>query len=113
MVNPAMQLSSKIPDTHVQLWASAILKGEAIISVLLTTFIFVKLPFYLDLHRMDNNPQHEEEGSRMHKNFSQTLLQDHFRASQLQEHNLIEWTDGPFPALPPASVNTTSVPRSS
>eukprot|EP00093_Oithona_nana_P010140 10140.XXX_173463_175626_1 [CDS] Oithona nana genome sequencing. len=92
MVNPAMQLSSKIPDTHVQLWASAILK---------------------DLHRMDNNPQHEEEGSRMHKNFSQTLLQDHFRASQLQEHNLIEWTDGPFPALPPASVNTTSVPRSS
>merc|ERR1711936_299949 len=47
MVNPAMQLSSKIPDTHVQLWASAILK---------------------DLHRMDNNPQHEEEGSRMHKN---------------------------------------------
>ena len=27
MVTPAMQLSSKIPDTHVQLWASAILKG--------------------------------------------------------------------------------------
>ena len=29
MVNPAMQLSSKIPDTHVQLWASAILKGTS------------------------------------------------------------------------------------
>ena len=28
MVTPAMQLSSKIPDTHAQLWASAILKGE-------------------------------------------------------------------------------------
>lgn len=28
MVTPAMQLSSKIPDTHVQLWASAILKGD-------------------------------------------------------------------------------------
>ena len=28
MVTPAMQLSSKIPDTHVQLWASAILKGK-------------------------------------------------------------------------------------
>ena len=69
--------------------------------------------YFTDLHRMDNNPQHEEEGSRMHKSFSQTLLQDHFRASQLQEHNLIEWTDGPFPALPPPSVNTTSVPRSS
>lgn len=27
MVTPAMQLASKIPDVHVQLWASAILKG--------------------------------------------------------------------------------------
>ena len=32
MVNPAMQLSSKIPDTHVQLWASAILKGKSLIN---------------------------------------------------------------------------------
>lgn len=28
MVTPAMQLASKIPDIHVQLWGSAILKGE-------------------------------------------------------------------------------------
>ena len=28
MVTPAMQLASKIPDVHVQLWASAILKGD-------------------------------------------------------------------------------------
>lgn len=28
MVTPAMQLASKIPDVHVQLWASAILKGN-------------------------------------------------------------------------------------
>lgn len=27
MVAPAMQLASKIPDVHVQLWASAILRG--------------------------------------------------------------------------------------
>ena len=27
MVTPAMQLASKIPDIHVQLWASAILRG--------------------------------------------------------------------------------------
>ena len=27
MVTPAMQLASKIPDVHVQLWASALLKG--------------------------------------------------------------------------------------
>lgn len=29
MVTPAMQLASKIPDVHVQLWASAILKGNS------------------------------------------------------------------------------------
>lgn len=28
MVTPAMQLASKIPDIHVQLWGSAILKGK-------------------------------------------------------------------------------------
>lgn len=30
MVTPAMQLASKIPDVHVQLWATAILKGNCI-----------------------------------------------------------------------------------
>lgn len=30
MVTPAMQLASKIPDVHVQLWATAILKGKNI-----------------------------------------------------------------------------------
>ena len=61
----------------------------------------------LDLYRLANDPNREQEGITMHKNFSQTLLQDHIRASQLQEHNLIEWTDGPFPALPPpTSANT-------
>ena len=28
MVKPAMQLAAKIPDVHVQLWASALLKGK-------------------------------------------------------------------------------------
>jgi len=92
MVTPAMQLSSKIPDTHVQLWASAILK---------------------DLYRMANDRSREQEGLTMHKNFSQTLLQDHFRASQMQEHNLIEWTDGPFPALPPPTSTNTRTTSSS
>ena len=27
LVQPAMQLASKIPDVHVQLWASSLLKG--------------------------------------------------------------------------------------
>jgi hypothetical protein len=35
MVTPAMQLATKIPDVHVQLWASALLKGRFILSSLL------------------------------------------------------------------------------
>ena len=35
MVTPAMQLASKIPDVHVQLWASAILKGKFLCNFLL------------------------------------------------------------------------------
>lgn len=33
MVMPAMQLAGKIPDVHVQLWASALLKGIVILFV--------------------------------------------------------------------------------
>ena len=35
MVTPAMQLASKIPDIHIQLWASAILKGILLLFVIL------------------------------------------------------------------------------
>jgi len=76
MVTPAMQLAGKIPDVHVQLWASAILK---------------------DLYRMQGDQAKQIEGEGLHNNFSQTLLRDHFSATQQQEHSLIKWTDGPFP----------------
>ena len=41
MVTPAMQLAAKIPDVHVQLWASAILKVTLLqyISSLLSLFL--------------------------------------------------------------------------
>merc|ERR1719309_508239 len=68
MVTPAMQLASKIPDVHVQLWASSILK---------------------DLYRMMGDRQREVEGAETHNTYSQTLLKDHFYATQLQEHQLI------------------------
>ncbi|XP_044265191.1 MAU2 chromatid cohesion factor homolog [Tribolium madens] len=87
MVTPAMQLASKIPDVHVQLWASAILK---------------------DLYRMCNDPQSENEAYQRHVNFSQMLLNDHFQASQMPEHNLIMWTQGSFPNIT-NSPNTSGV----
>lgn len=40
MVTPAMQLASKIPDVHVQLWASAIMKGTHFIFKILKSNIF-------------------------------------------------------------------------
>lgn len=76
MVIPAMQLAGKIPDVHVQLWASALLK---------------------DLYHALGNPQGEAESYRMHDSFSQMLLKDHFQSTQLSEHRLIEWTGGPCP----------------
>lgn len=76
MVLPAMQLAGKIPDMHIQLWASALLR---------------------DLYHMSGDPVRQSEGYQMHSSFSQQLLSDHFQSSQQPEHNLIHWTDGPIP----------------
>ena len=46
----------------------------------------------------------------MHTNYSQMLLEDHFRAAQLPEHNLIQWTDGPFPPFTPSQPIVTPPP---
>ncbi|ODN05016.1 MAU2 chromatid cohesion factor [Orchesella cincta] len=91
MVTPAMQLASKIPDVHVQLWASAILK---------------------DLYRLCSEAVRENEAYQMHCNFSQMLLKDHFTASQLPEHGLINWIEGDFPVVVgqvPALPSTSNV----
>merc|ERR1712051_930228 len=77
MVTPAMQLASKIPDIHVQLWASSILK---------------------DLYRMQGDQARQTEGETLHSNFQQTLMKDQVLSLQLPEHNLIFWTDGPLPS---------------
>ena len=42
MVTPAMQLASKIPDIHVQLWATGLLKGR-----ILNNYIQLKCNYYL------------------------------------------------------------------
>lgn len=39
MVTPAMQLASKIPDVHVQIWATAILKGISYINYFFTIML--------------------------------------------------------------------------
>ena len=46
---------------------------------------------------MQGDVSKEQEGASMHSNYSQTLLKDHFSATQMAEHQLINWTDGNFP----------------
>ncbi|XP_022913885.1 MAU2 chromatid cohesion factor homolog [Onthophagus taurus] len=90
MVSPAMQLASKIPDIHVQLWASAILK---------------------DLYQICGDPHREGEAYQQHVHFSQMLLKEHYQASKLPAHNLIHWTQGPVP--PSITQPSSSSPSTS
>lgn len=70
MVQPAWQLANRIPDIHVQLWTTALLK---------------------DLYHLCNDPQRVDEISQSHQTFSTNLYNDYYQASQLQEHEYIRW----------------------
>ena len=72
-------------------------------------FIFQTNDLYLaDLYRLCGDPNRESEAYQMHCTFSQTLLKDHFQSTQMGEHTLIQWTDGPVPALPSNPPPSTS-----
>ncbi|KAL7729078.1 hypothetical protein ACLKA6_019904 [Drosophila palustris] len=84
MVTPAMQLASKIPDIHVQLWGSAILK---------------------DLHRMSKDAQHEKEAYANHVKYSENLIADQRKCVQSSHHELVNWFQGDPPVTSGASLN--------
>ena len=71
MVIPAMNLASRMSDIHVQLWATALLT---------------------DLYNMSNDYNEAQKQSQQHQAFSQTLLNDTYKASALSEHNYIHWS---------------------
>ncbi|GFV33200.1 MAU2 chromatid cohesion factor, partial [Trichonephila clavipes] len=52
------------------------------------------------LYRLTGDMLREQEAIQTHGNFSQLLLKDHFQASQLPEHSLIQWIEGDPPLLP-------------
>lgn len=87
MVTPAMQLASKIPDIHVQLWGSAILK---------------------DLHRMSKDAVHEKEAYANHVKYSENLIADQLKCVQSIHHSLIDWLSGPPPATGLAAITATA-----
>lgn len=72
MVTPAMKLAGKIPDIHVQFWASSVLR---------------------DIYSRDASSQHHMEASNMHAGFYSRLNEDRVQTSSLPEHNYIRWTD--------------------
>lgn len=88
MVTPALQLASKIPDIHVQLWGSAILR---------------------DLHRLANDTQ-EREAYQNHVRFSQMLLTDQYKCASISEHALMNWVSGD---PPPRDSQTNGNPSTS
>lgn len=72
MVSPAMKLAGKIPDIHVQLWASSVLR---------------------DIYARDVNSQHHIEAANMHAGFSSRLNEDKIQSSSLPEHSYVQWSD--------------------
>lgn len=72
MVSPAMKLAGKIPDIHVQLWASSVLK---------------------DIYARDINSQHHIEATNMHDDFSNRLNEDKLQSAALPEHSYVRWAD--------------------
>lgn len=50
----------------------------------------------------------ENEAYQRHVHFSQMLLNDHYQASQMQEHSLITWTQGNIPPQIPNEGPCTS-----
>ncbi|KAH8312454.1 hypothetical protein KR044_010813, partial [Drosophila immigrans] len=92
MVTPAMQLASKIPDIHVQLWGSAILK---------------------DLHRMSKDVPHEKEAYANHVKYSENLIADQRKCVQSSHHELVNWFQGDPPVTSGASLNLLPVTAAS
>lgn len=88
MVTPAMQLASKIPDIHVQLWGSAILK---------------------DLHRMSKDIQHEKEAYANHVKYSENLIADQKKCVLMPQHVLINWFGGEPIVTTEANTTATGI----
>lgn len=102
-----MQLASKIPDIHVQLWGSAILKGKRtdVIHVQSNADADSNYFFPSDLHRMSKDASQETEAYNNHLAFSKSLL-DQFKCTKFTEHSLIYWysDDAPTTVDGPATV---------
>ena len=71
-VCPALKMAEKVPDSHVKLWAAALL-GDAI-----------KLPGSTTALNLKQTPE------VVHSNVKQQLLSDFLASSKLPEHELIQ-----------------------
>jgi len=78
MVTPAMQLASKVPDLAVQVWCASILK---------------------ELFQIQGDAAKLSEATEQLVAFSNQMQNDDYNAAQQSEHQMITWTDGPFPLV--------------
>uniref|UniRef100_A0A6G1SNG0 Cohesin loading complex subunit SCC4 homolog n=1 Tax=Aceria tosichella TaxID=561515 RepID=A0A6G1SNG0_9ACAR len=72
MVQPAIKLATKIPDLHVQLWASSVLK---------------------EIYARDIYSQHHIDATEMHDGFINRLNEDKLKSSTMPEHSYVRWAD--------------------
>lgn len=109
MVTPAMQLASKIPDTQVQLWATALLKGTSfdivVISLVLPFWWRDNLFFSSALDLYGSTHPRQQEAIQMHNQFTQVLLADQYQALAAPEHGYINVSD----VLEPVYVQFTNL----
>ncbi|KAF2361865.1 Chromatid cohesion factor MAU2 [Trinorchestia longiramus] len=81
MASPAMQLASKIPDLHLQLWASSLLK---------------------DIHNHFKEASLAAVQECNHRQYGEQLANDQRWATEQPQHlALLSWTTGPLPHLEP------------
>ncbi|XP_075249922.1 MAU2 chromatid cohesion factor homolog [Convolutriloba macropyga] len=93
-VCPALKMAEKVPDSHVKLWAAALL-GDAI-----------KLPG-------SSNIALKQSPEVVHSSVKQQLLTDFLNSSKLPEHEMIQWVHGPLPDKLKALTMTTQPSSSS
>jgi MAternally-affected-uncoordination protein len=70
MVIPALQLASKIPDVHVQLWGTSIQR---------------------ELRKLSNDAANEREAFLQQQQYSQILMTDQYECVKMREHSLLDW----------------------
>ena len=111
MVTPAVQLASKIPDVHIQLWESAILKGKLFCNQLYEAnwrlnykYLFSGIQICIGCAAVEAE---KPKFTSANANFSPLLMKGNSASHQPPEHALITWIEQPLTFFLQLGTNTT------